>query len=335
MIIFTYLMQACAHYQGPVSDHFDGSRFYNQESGNTFFDHVQWLWQMQTVEWPAWIDDPVQPPPTAKIGTGKLRVTYINHATTLIQMDGINILTDPIWSSSAGPVSWLGVKRVRAPGVKLEDLPNIDVILLSHDHYDHLDFSTLENIFKKYHPIVLVGLGNKVRLESLDTGQITELDWWQAYTHSTGTRFIFVPSRHKSGRSLLDGNATLWGGFIIEGSSRVLFFGDTAFGEFLQDIKSKFPRFDLALLPIGSYEKRWFMKDEHMNPDDAVRTHKLLNVANSVGIHFGTFNEHPEQTIDAHEKDLAIALKKYKVPESNFWVLQFGEGRDVPTSRSP
>jgi len=324
-------VQGCAYYQGPPSDHFDGSCFFNKEPDNTFFDHVKWLWDMDTVEWPEWIDDPPQPPPIAHVKEGGLRMTFINHATVLIQMDGVNILTDPIWSEHVGLLSWVGPKRVRVPGVRIEDLPNIDIILLSHDHYDHLDLPTLEKLFENHQPVVLAGLGVKRRLESITRNGIIELDWWQEYIYSTGAKITFVPSRHNSGRGLFDKNKTLWGGFVIKGSAGdVLFMGDTAYGHFLKEIKEKFSHFRLAILPIGSYEKRWFMKTQHMNPDDAVRVHEMLKVAKSVAIHFGTFEEHPEQAIDAHEKDLRIALKKYNVPESEFWILKFGKGREVP-----
>jgi len=324
-------IQGCSYYQGPPSDHFDGSRFFNKESDHTFLDHIKWMWEMETVEWPEWINDPPQPPPIANVKEGELRITYVNHSAVLIQMDGINILTDPIWSERAGPISSVGAKRVRAPGVRMEDLPNIDIILVSHDHYDHLDINSLKQLNDNYQPAILVGLGVKRRLEStIGRKSIIELDWWQEYIYSTCTRIIFVPSRHNSGRGIFDKNKTLWGGFVIEGSAgNVLFMGDTGFGDFLKEIKKKFTHFRLAILPIGSYEKRWFMKSQHMNPDDAVRVHKMLDVAQSVGIHFGTFEEHPEQTIDAHEKDLKITLEKYNIPESKFWILKFGEGREV------
>jgi len=323
-------MQGCSYYRGPPSDHFDGSRFFNKESDHTFFNHIKWMWEMETVEWPEWIDDPAKPPPIAHVKEGELRITYINHATVLIQMDGINILTDPIWSERAGPISWVGTKRVHAPGVKMEDLPNIDIILISHDHYDHLDITSLQQLIENHQPIILVGLGVKRRLESIGGNSIIELDWWREYIYSTNTRITFVPSRHNSGRGIFDKNKTLWGGYVIEGSAGdVLFMGDTAFGEFLNDIRKRFTHFRLAILPIGSYEKRWFMKTQHMNPDDAVSVHGMLEVTQSMGIHFGTFKEHPEQTIDAHEKDLRWALKKYSVPESEFWILKFGEGREV------
>jgi len=333
LIIFLIgFIQGCSDYhQGPPSDHFDGSHFFNKEPDNTFFDHIKWLWEMETVEWPEWINDTLQPPPVANVKEGKLRVTYINHATVLIQMDGINILTDPIWSERAGPASWLGAKRVRSPGVKMEVLPKIDIIIISHDHYDHLDIYSLRQLVERHHPIILTGLGVKRRLDFTEEGKIVELDWWREYFYSNDMRITFVPSRHNSGRGLFDKNKTLWGGFIIEGKAgKVLFLGDTAFGGFLNDIKRKFDSFRLAILPIGSYEKRWFMKNQHINPDDAVRIHRMLGISQSMGIHFGTFAEHPEQSIDAHEKDLSVALEKYNVPESEFWILKFGEGKEVP-----
>lgn len=332
-----FLIQGCAIHNGPPSDHFDGVRFYNDEPDNTFWDHVKWLWEMETVEWPDRIVDSEQPPPPARVDGGKLRITHVNHATTLIQMDGINILTDPIWSERAGPFSWAGPKRIRSPGVKMADLPRIDLILISHDHYDHLDLPTLERILESHHPAILAGLGVGKRLEELDCDDVIELDWWDEYKGPSGTVVTFVPSRHNSKRGLLDSNKTLWGGFVIQGKQgaagkprtpqTVLFMGDTAYGQCFRKIAEKYPRFNLALLPIGSYEKRWFMKTQHMNPDDAVRAHKLLNAETSIGIHFATFNEHAEQTVDAHEKDLAAALEKHGVPASAFLLLKFGEGK--------
>jgi L-ascorbate metabolism protein UlaG (beta-lactamase superfamily) len=330
LMVFLY---GCSYYKGPVSDHYNGTGFLNeQESDNTFLDHLKWLWELETVEWPEWIDDPLRPPPPSRAKQGELQITYINHATMLIQAGEVNILTDPIWSERAGPLSWVGAKRVRSPGVSIENLPKIDIILISHDHYDHLDFSSLRRLVETHHPILLAGLGVKSRLESLGENDLTELDWWQEYTLPTkGMEIVFVPSRHNSGRGIFDGNKTLWGGFVIKTEAgNVLFQGDTAFGDFFEKIHKKFGPIRLAILPIGSYEKRWFMKTQHMNPDDAVLAHKVLGATQSVGIHFGTFSEHPEQTIDAHVKDLGLALEKHSVPETEFWIPKFGEGRCVP-----
>ena len=333
--LFTLVLEGCGAplYKGPTSDHFDGRRFYNAEpDDHTFGAMVKWMLGMKTVAWPEWINDPPQPKPVASVNTGDLRVTYINHATVLIQMDGVNILTDPIWSKRAGPFSWIGTKRVRAPGVKLEDLPKMDLILISHDHYDHLDVPTLKQLDKRDHPPILVGLGVKTILAAKGFANVIELDWWQDYPlPSAGMNVTFVPALHTSGRGLFGGKKSLWGGFVVEGTAgRVYFAGDTAYGSFLDAIRERFPDFRLTIFPLGNYEKRWIMKNQHINPDDAVKAHQLLHSHQSMGVHFGTFVEHPEQTIDAHEIDLAVALQQYNVPASAFWLLQFGEGRDVP-----
>lgn len=338
-IFLLLLCSGCATYQGKASGHFDGSRFFNPEGGDhSFLDTVKWLWEMETVKWPDWIADPPQPPPVECAGPGILRVTYVNHATVLIQVCGINILTDPIWSKRAGPTSWLGVNRVRAPGVKFEDLPRIDFVLISHDHYDHLDLPSVEKLARRDDPRFLVGLGVGSHLRSIGVSDsdIVELDWWQTFAPlQTGVRFVFVPARHSSGRLPFVGRRTLWGGFVIETPVGDIYFaGDTGYGAFVEKIAARFQRIRLAILPIGGYEKRWFMKTQHMNPEDAVLVHRLLSTGQSMGIHYGTFAEHPEQSINAHEKDLAVALKKHGVDPSRFWVLGFGESRDLPSSDS-
>ena len=330
LVIFAVSAVGCnKYYTGPSSDHFDGERFHNKEPGHNFSDHVKWLWEMETVEWPEWIEDPQQPPPVAMVGKGELRTTFINQSSVLIQMDGINILTDPFWSERAGPTSWLGAKRIRAPGVRLQDLPQIDLILISHDHYDHLDLPTLKILIAKHNPTILVGIGVKARFSALEHTKVVELDWWNKHNYLDDLQITFIPTRHNSGRGLFDGNKTLWGGYVLEGSyGRVMFLGDSAFGEFIEDIRNVFEDFRLAILPIGSYEPYWFMGSEHMNPDDAVRAHKILNVHTSMGIHFGTIAEHPQQAFDAHENDLAVALQKHNVPASKFLLLEFGASRN-------
>lgn len=328
------LCSGCPAYHGEVSGHFDGSRFLNPEGGHhSFVDTVKWLWEMETVAWPDWIEDPPQPPPVERTCLGKQRVTYVNHATVLIQIDGVNILTDPIWSTRAGPSFWLGVKRVRAPGVKFEHLPRIDYVLVSHDHYDHLDLPTIDRLARRDHPKFLVGLGVGGYLRSMGVSQsdIIELDWWQAHVPpGSHLRFIFVPARHSSGRLPLCQRRTLWGGFVIDTSRGAIYFaGDSGYGTFIDELAARFHRIRLAILPIGSYEKRWFMKPQHMNPADAVLAHRVLKADQSMGMHYGTFAEHPEQPIDAHEKDLATEIAKQGVDPSRFWILGFGERRDL------
>ncbi|MBN8706921.1 MAG: MBL fold metallo-hydrolase [Bacteroidetes bacterium] len=315
----------------PVSDHFDGSRFYNPASDSSehgFADHVKWMWEMKTVDWPEWIQDTPQPAPPARVGTGQLRITYINQATLLIQTDSLNILTDPIFSDFAGPVSFLASKRIRNPGIPFDSLPSIDIVLVSHNHYDHFDLPTLVRIGKRDRPVLITGLGNKDLIDTTLFSKVYETDWWQDVETETGRmKITFVPALHQSGRGLFDENESVWGGFVLESSfGRVYFAGDTGYGQFVQPLHQRFPDFRLTILPIGSYEKRWIMKSQHMNPDDAVRLHLFLQSKQSIGMHFATFLEHPEQNVDQHEKDLEAALKTYKVDRDQFLILKFGEG---------
>jgi hypothetical protein len=195
------------------SDHFDGSVFYNPEPEPEFFSHIKWIGEMETVEWPENVDDSHYPPPIDRVGQREPRITYINHATVLIQMDGVNILTNLIWSEKAGPVSWLDEKRVRTPGMKMDDFPNIYIILISHDH---LDMLSLKKLIKRHRRKSSPGW-RKEPFETIDAGNITEMDWWQEHHYFHDIKITFGLARHNSGRGLFDGNKTLWDGFVIEG----------------------------------------------------------------------------------------------------------------------
>lgn len=315
----------------PVSDHYDGSRFYNpaaDSSEHGFPEHVKWMWEMKTVDWPEWIQDAPKHTPPARIGNGQLRITYINQATLLIQTDSLNILTDPIFSDFAGPVSFLASKRIRNPGIPFDSLPSIDIVLVSHNHYDHLDLPTLVRIGKRDRPVLITGLGNKDLIDTTLFSKVYETDWWQNVETDAGKiKITFVPALHQSGRGVFDENESVWGGFVLESSfGRVYFAGDTGYGQFVQPLHQRFPDFKLTILPIGSYEKRWMMKSQHMNPDDAVRLHLFLQSEQSIGMHYATFLEHPEQSVDQHEKDLEVALKNYQINRDRFLILKFGEG---------
>ena len=212
--------------------------------------------------------------------------------------------------------------------MKIADLPKIDYILISHDHYDHLDLPTIKELVGLFHPRILAGLGVKKLLADKNIGDVVELDWWQTYQENVkGIEFTFVPALHNSGRSLWGDNRTLWGGFVMESpAGRVYFAGDTGYGGFIDSIKARYNGFRLTVLPVGNYEKRWFMKGQHLNPEDAVLIQRLLSSRMSIGIHCATFAEHPEQAIDAHEVDLQAALTKYAMDDSAFRNLKFGEG---------
>ena len=218
-----------------------------------------------------------------------LTATFINHATVLLQMANINIITDPIYAKRASPVSFLGPKRDHAPGVDFDHLPPIHIVLISHNHYDHMDLQTLIKLYKKSQPIFLVPMGNKKILEKkgIDPDNIKELDWGQHYQYNKNTKITFEPANHWSGRSLLDRNKTLWGSFVIEiARKRIFFAGDTAFGlgKIFYELRDKYRNFDLALLPIGAYKPTRLLHNNHVSPRQAVHIHQILKAKKSLAI---------------------------------------------------
>jgi L-ascorbate metabolism protein UlaG (beta-lactamase superfamily) len=321
-------------YSGPPSDHFNGEHFHNPSNG---FPRgggglIRWLANRQPGPWRKWIDAAPGSIPPDRVGDGAIRATFIGHSSVLIQMDGINIFCDPIWSKRASPVSWAGPKRHRAPGIPFEHLPKIDLVLQSHDHYDHFDVPTLRRIASQWKPKFAVPLGVARRLLSkkiaADT-QIAELDWWQSAQFSESLRLTAVPARHFSGRGLRDRNKTLWCGYIIESpSGTVLFAGDTGYGTHFSEIRARFPKIRLAFLPIGAYRPQWFMGPVHISPGDAVRAHKELGASTSIAIHFGTFRL-ADDGEDEPVAELHRALDQEK-ERLRFWTLEAGEGRDIP-----
>ena len=321
-------------YSGPPSDHFDGEHFYNPSQGRPpgTGSLFKWLTHRQPGPWRKWIDAAPGPIPPDRVSGGAIRATFIGHSTVLIQMDGINILCDPIWSKRASPISFAGPKRHRAPGIPFEHLPKIDLVLQSHDHYDHFDVPTLRRVASQWQPNFAVPLGVAHRLISKKIAvdsQIAELDWWQPAKFSESIRITAVPAYHFSGRGLSDRNRTLWCGYAIESpSGTVLFAGDTAYGPHFAEIRARFPKIRLAFIPIGAYRPEWFMGPVHISPRDAVRAHKDLGAATSIAIHFGTFHladdgEHEPVT------ELQRALDREK-ERLRFWTLDAGEGRDIP-----
>jgi L-ascorbate metabolism protein UlaG (beta-lactamase superfamily) len=321
-ILIERKLLAAPHYRGPVSDHFDGQRFHNHQSGwQTEASFLQWQMNRERGVWREWVDAPPGTPPPARVDD--LRITYINHATTLIQINGVNILTDPIWSERCSPVSFAGPRRHRPPGIRFEDLPEIDIVLVSHNHYDHLDLPTLRRLRRAHAPRIFTPLGNSA---VIGRGS-RDLDWWQTVGHS-GLRITAVPSQHFCARGLSDRNRTLWGGFVVSGTAgNVYFAGDTGWGKHFAEVREKFGAIRLALLPIGAYLPRWFMKPAHISPVEAVDAHLALGASTSMAIHFGTFELGDDGELEPVEN-----LHKAIVARGNprFWVLDFGEGREVP-----
>lgn len=321
-------------YRGPVTDHFDGERFYNPGSrvqpgpGGLF----RWLANRQPGPWRNWTDSPPGPPPPARVSHGGLRVTLVGHATVLLQFDGVNFLSDPVWSMRASPVSWMGPRRHRPPGLRFDDLPPIDVVLQSHDHYDHLDFPTQRRLAARQQTTFLVPLGvwGRFAAKNISGGaESTELDWWQSVSISPQLKITAVPARHFSGRGLRDRNRTLWCGYMFEGPSGVVFFaGDTGYGTHFREIHERFPNIRLALLPIGAFRPQWFMGPVHMAPHDAVRAHQDLDTGMSVGIHYGTFRL-ADDGQDEAVTELQRALETAGIPASRFVTLDCGQGLEI------
>ncbi len=337
-ILLVLLMQGCSFppHSGPVSDHFDGRQFHNLEpvSHPGLWGYLKYQLDGQASKWPENISADLGPKPPARVDGSDVRYTVINHSTVLIQVGNVNILTDPIWSQRCSLVSWAGPKRVRPPGLAIDQVPPIDIILVSHNHHDHMDLPTLLEFYKRDHPIILMGLGNAKFLIQQGIESAAALDWWQSID-TDGLVVSFVPSQHWSRRALeRHPNTSLWGSFVIESEyCRIFFCGDTGYNSLFKLIKDKYGPMDLAFLPIGHYEPRWFMKDQHMNPQEALQVHFDLNSSRSVGIHFGTF-QLSNEGIDQPVKDLNLALqqRKEELGTSQFMVPEFGTGYVVPFS---
>jgi L-ascorbate metabolism protein UlaG (beta-lactamase superfamily) len=251
-------------------------------------------------------------------------VTFIGHATFLIQTPAGNILTDPMYSQRAGPFNIVGPRRTRQPAVLFDDLPPITTVLLSHNHYDHCDLHTLGRLADRFDPLVVTPVGNGPLVRSSGIRHVEELDWWQA-AKSAAQTITLTPAQHFSARTPFDRNRALWGGFMLPlAGARILFAGDTAYGSFFRDVRQRLGAVDLALLPIGAYEPRWFMQAVHMNPAEAVQVHLDLEATQSIGMHFGTFQLTTEG-IDAPLQALDEACRSRDVPRSRFRTLGFGE----------
>jgi N-acyl-phosphatidylethanolamine-hydrolysing phospholipase D len=262
-------------------------------------------------------------------------VTWIGHASTLVQTGGINILTDPIFSERASPLAFIGPKRQVPPGLALAELPHVDAVLISHNHYDHLDAPSVQALAAQAggSPLFIVPLGIKAWLANLGISHAIELDWWQS-ARVGAVEIVLTPTQHWSGRTLTDRMATLWGGYAVFAPEFQLFFaGDTAYSRDFADIHERFAArhgagrgFDTALIPIGAYEPRWFMSPQHVDPVEAVRIHRDLGAERSIGIHWGTF-ELTDESLDEPPRALAHAARDAGLADDAFTVLAIGATR--------
>src|SRR5688572_29872936 len=308
------------HLGEEMSDHFDNGRFFNPNgtNGQPFWNAPRMLFERGT-PWPAQVPVVQRPSPPPTSGD-EITITFIGHATFLIQTSAGNIITDPVFAQRAGPVGWVGPRRVRQPGVRFDDLPPIAYVLLSHNHYDHCDLETLRALQHRDHPRIVTLQGNATLLRSAGVTRIAELDWWQrmpaemsakrgaqtldpAATPGREIEITATQAQHFSARTPFDRNRALWGGFMITIDEQQIYFaGDSGYGPHFLEIGRRFPRIDLALIPIGAYEPRWFMKDIHMNPEEAVQAHMDVGARRSIGMHFGTYRlttEGPNEPVAA------------------------------------
>ncbi len=271
-------------------------------------------------------------------------ITWIGHATALAQFGGLNVLTDPVFSERVSPLGFVGPKRAVAPGLTLAQLPHIDVVLISHNHYDHLDDASVRALAGQPGgpPLFIVPLGIKAWLAERDIINVVELDWWQSHTVAASAgpvEVVLTPVQHWSGRGLNDRLKTLWGGYAVFAPDLHLFFtGDTGYSKDFKDIRERFASrqtpekgggFDIALIALGAYEPRWFMSSQHVNPAEAVQIHLDIHAKRSVGIHWGTF-ELTDESLDQPPIDLAEARRASGVAAADFFVLAIGETRKLP-----
>jgi L-ascorbate metabolism protein UlaG (beta-lactamase superfamily) len=316
------------YYRGPVSDHFDGVRFFRPgvatEKGMA--ELARWQLGGGRAKWPASYPSPYSDRPPERVEG--LRVTLVGHATVLVQVGGLNILTDPVWSERASPVRFAGPRRANPPGVAFDDLPPIDAVLVTHNHYDHLDVVTLARLWERDRPRILAPLGNDTIIRAYeDDAAVDTLDWGGKADLGSGVVVYLEASNHWSARGINDRRMALWGAYVLTTPQGTLYLaGDTGYGDgdIFRAVPGKHGPVRLACLPVGAYEPRWFMQAQHMNPADAVRAFADLQAECAIGIHWGTFqltNEAVEQPVT----DLAAALAEAGIEPERFPAFRPGQ----------
>jgi L-ascorbate metabolism protein UlaG (beta-lactamase superfamily) len=314
-------------YNGKITDHFDGSRFkspYGKEP-HGLKEVVRWMFNRKQPKYEV-AKDPSYGERPLLFEKENIRITYINHSTFLIQVDGFNILTDPIWSERASPFSFAGPKRVTFPGIRFEDLPRIHVVLLSHNHYDHLDLPTMRMITGAHHPKIYTPLGVKSFFDDQQLTGATDMDWWDEIILSDSVKLQAVPAQHFSGRGMSDRDKTLWCGYVLKTSNGNIYFaGDTGYNDkTFVEIGERSGPMSVSLLPIGAYLPNWFMSPVHTSPEEAVKIHFDVKSSKSIGMHFGTFplaDEGQSQSVT----DLKSALEKFNLSKDSFVTIKEGE----------
>jgi L-ascorbate metabolism protein UlaG (beta-lactamase superfamily) len=318
------------YYDGPASDHFDGTHFFDPDGAppKRVTDLLKWWAVNDRSQWPPAVENKHDDRPPPRVDGAAWRISFVGHASLLLQTAGTNILIDPVWSERASPFGFIGPKRVNPPGIAFDALPSIDAVLVSHNHYDHLDAATLSRLAAAHRCRVITPLGNDVIMQAHDPAIAVEAhDWHQRVVLSPEVAVTLVPTRHWSARGMLDRNKALWAGFVIETpAGRIFHVADSGYGEgaHFRNARDRYGPFRLAVLPIGAYEPRWFMRDQHMNPEESVRALADCGAEHALAHHYGTF-QLTDEPIDAPVVALAEALKVASVPAEKFRVLTPGE----------
>jgi L-ascorbate metabolism protein UlaG (beta-lactamase superfamily) len=319
-------------YQGPLSDHFDGTHFFDPDGAppKKLSEVLRWQFGSgrERHAWPEWAPSPHADTPPPRVTGDNARLSFVGHASWLIQTAGLNILVDPVWSARASPLAWAGPKRHNDPGIAFDALPRIDIVLVSHGHYDHLDVATLSKLAAKFSARVITPLGNDVTMRSADGAIRAEaFDWHDRVELGGAIAVTLVPTRHWSARGLFDRNKALWASFVLEtAAGKIYIVCDSGYGDgkHFRRVADAHGPLRLAILPIGAYEPRWFMKDQHMNPSDAVKALADCGTAQALAHHHGTF-QLTDEAIDAPVTALQAALDEAKIPRERFVALKPGQ----------
>ena len=320
--VIGYILSGPA-YQGPISEHFNGKTFVNPsgKQANGLSQVLKYFREPRIDKWIKNYETDVNTSPIPKPTAQEIQYTFVNHSTFLIQHQGVNILTDPIWSERCSPFQFAGPARMRPPGIPFDNLPKIDVVLISHNHYDHLDENTVIEIQKKWAPLFIVPLGLKKVMEKMTCTRVFEIDWWES-TNFDQLKIKAVPTNHFSSRGMFDRDVTLWAGYIIESNFKKMYFlGDGGYSDIFKTIGEREGPFDLSFIPIGAYLPEWFMSPIHISPIQAIQVHQDVRSQKSIAMHFGTFPLakdgplRPPQELAKGLEEKGIAKESFMVPE--------------------